>query len=101
MWITYLGHAMWLAEMGELRILFDPLLDGVHHGGVFEVHPARRIDVAALAADFIVVSPRHPDHVDVRSLARLAEHDAQSVVLTSDALVAETARKLGFESAHV
>jgi hypothetical protein len=101
MWITYLGHAMWLAEMGELRILFDPLLDGVHHGGVFEIHPARRIDVAALAADFIVVSHRHPDHFDVRSLARLAEHDAQSVVLTSDALVAETARKLGFESAHV
>jgi len=30
---------MWLAEVGSLRILIDPLLDDVHMGGVLEVCP--------------------------------------------------------------
>lgn len=93
-----MGHAAWLAELGGLRILFDPLIDGRHHGGVFEVFPPRRIDARGLAADFIVVSHRHPDHFDVESLALLAELDADSVVLTSDELVADTARALGFRT---
>jgi hypothetical protein len=87
-----------LAELGGLRILFDPLIEGPHHGGVFEVFPPRRLDARKLAADFIVVSHRHPDHFDVKSLALLAELDADSVVLTSDGLVADTARALGFRT---
>jgi hypothetical protein len=96
--LVFLGHAAWLAELGGLRILFDPLIEGAHHGGVFEVFPPRRVDARALAADFIVVSHRHPDHFDVESLALLAELDADSVVLTSDELVADTARALGFRT---
>jgi len=57
---TYLGHAMWLAEVGQLRVLFDPLLSDAHHGDVFEVFPPRRIEAERLAADFIVLSHRHP-----------------------------------------
>src|SRR5262245_2856125 len=96
-WI-YLGHAMWLARAGELRILFDPLLDGPHHGGVFEVTPPRTIDVHALRPDFIVVSHQHPDHFDVASLRALAALDPESVVLTADALVADTAERVGFRT---
>ena len=94
-WIHF-GHAMWLATAGDLRILFDPLLDGVHHGGVFEVAPRRTIDVAALRPDFLVVSHQHPDHFDVASLRRLAALDPDTVVFTADPLVARAASRVGF-----
>ncbi len=94
----YLGHAMWLLSVGQVRILFDPLLGDTHQGGVFETRPRRRIDETALRPDFIVVSHRHPDHFDVASLARLARLDDESVVLTSDALVERCARRLGFRT---
>lgn len=96
--LTCLGHAMWLATVGELRLLFDPLLGQTHHGDVFELRPRRRIEASALAPDFIVVSHRHPDHFDVPSLHRLAQLDRDSVVLTSDPLVERTARAVGFST---
>lgn len=99
--ITHLGHAMWLAELGSLRVLFDPVLDGTHHGRVFEVFPRREVHVDRLHADFIVVTHRHPDHFDVKSLRRLALADPDSVVLTSDTLVADTAHALGFHNVNL
>ncbi len=89
---------MWLVEAGDVRVLFDPLIDGVHHGGVFEVEPRREIDVAALRPDFIVVSHQHSDHFDLPSLYALAKRDPDAVVMTADALVASTARRLGFRT---
>lgn len=87
---------MWLAEAGEIRVLFDPLLTATHHGDVFELSPPRAIDEEALRPDFVVVTHRHPDHFDVPSLARLARRDPEAVVLTSDPLVERAARRLGF-----
>ena len=95
---TYLGHAMWLAQAGRLRILFDPLLDGTSTGGVFEVVPRRRLDVSELRPDFIVVSHRHPDHFDPESLRQLAQLDPETVVLTSDPLVSDLATAVGFST---
>ncbi|MCC6526445.1 MAG: MBL fold metallo-hydrolase [Polyangiaceae bacterium] len=94
-WV-YLGHAGWHLEAAGLRLCFDPLLDDLHHGGVFTVVPPRRVDAAALRADYVLVSHRHPDHFDVRSLRRLAALDADTVVVTGDDLVARTCRRLGF-----
>jgi hypothetical protein len=91
-----LGHAMHLADADGLRLLFDPLLEDVHHGGVFEVVPPRAIDARELRPDFIFVSHRHPDHFDIKSLRSLAALDAESVVITPDALVARTCGRLGF-----
>ena len=96
--LDHLGHAMWLIDAAGLRLLFDPLLDPTHHGGVYGVRPAREVDEAALRADFIFISHRHTDHFDPPSLARLAALDADSVVLTPDPLVAWAARELGFRS---
>jgi hypothetical protein len=95
---TYLGHAMWLVEAAGLRLLCDPLLAASHHCGVFEVVPQREVDAAALRADFILVSHRHPDHFDVASLDRLAQIDPDAVVVTPDALVCAVATRLGFRS---
>ncbi|MBS2014727.1 MAG: MBL fold metallo-hydrolase [Deltaproteobacteria bacterium] len=93
-----LGHAAWLAEIAGLRLLFDPLLDDRHHGGVFAVTPPRTVDAEALAPDFVFVSHRHPDHFDPASLARLARLDADVVVVTPDPLVETCARRLGFRT---
>ncbi|MBX3264857.1 MAG: MBL fold metallo-hydrolase [Labilithrix sp.] len=96
-----LGHAMWLAEVDGLRLLFDPLLEDAHYGGVFEVHPPRRVHAAALRADFVFVSHRHPDHFDLASLRRLAALDPDTVVVTSDELVAACARRVGFRGVRI
>ncbi|MBX7197040.1 MAG: MBL fold metallo-hydrolase [Sandaracinaceae bacterium] len=96
-----LGHAMHLVEAAGLRLLFDPLLDDRHHGGVFDVAPPRLVDAGSLAADFLFVSHRHPDHFDVPSLRRLAALDADTVVITPDGLIGRTARRLGFRTVHV
>lgn len=98
MWWHPLGHAMALAEVDGLRLLFDPLLDDVHHGGVFEVFPPRVVHEEALAPDFIFVTHRHPDHFDIRSLRRLAMRDPDAVVITPDALVGRVATRLGFRT---
>lgn len=95
---TSLGHATWLAEVAGLRILFDPVLGPTHAGGVFETTVPRRVDVRSLRPDFIFVSHAHPDHFDPASLHELAKLDADSVVVTSDPLVVETASGLGFRS---
>lgn len=93
-----LGHASWLAEVAGLRLLFDPLLDDLHHGGIFTVTPPRVVDAAALAPDFVFVSHRHPDHFDLASLARLARLDPDIVVVTPDPLVESCALRLGFRT---
>ena len=89
---------MWLAESAGLRLLFDPLLDDLHHGGVFRVWPPRAVQAEALRADFVLVSHRHPDHFDVPSLRRLAAIDPETVVVTPDPLVEEAARAVGFRT---
>lgn len=86
---------MWLVEAAGLRLLFDPLLEPTHHGGVFEVVPRRRVDAGALRPDFVLVSHRHPDHFDVPSLRRLIALDPDVVIVTPDALVAWAAGELG------
>jgi hypothetical protein len=97
----HLGHACWLAEAAGLRLLFDPLIDSRHHGGVFDLFPRRALDVAALAADFVFVSHRHPDHFDLASLRALCAHDADAVVVTPDPLVERCARRIGFRDVRV
>lgn len=89
---------MWLAESAGLRLLFDPLLDDLHHGGVFRVWPPRAVQAEALRADFVLVSHRHPDHFDVPSLRRLAAIDPETVLVTPDPLVEEAARAVGFRT---
>ena len=95
------GHATWLAEIGGTRVLFDPLIDGLHHGDVFEVEPRRRVNVPAIEADFLVVSHAHGDHFDLPSLYALAKADPDTVVLTSDPIIARATKRLGFARAEV
>lgn len=98
---TCLGHACWLCEADGLRVLFDPLVDEAHHGGIFEVVPRRRLVAERLRPDLIMVSHRHPDHFDVPSLRKLLAIDPEALVVTPDPLVAWAAERLGGRSVRV
>lgn len=60
---TYYGHACFSVEVGGKTLLFDPFITP---------NPlARKIDVAKVPADFILVSHGHGDHVaDVVDIAK-------------------------------
>ncbi len=63
--LTWLGHATWLLESGEHRILIDPFLDE---------NPASIVQAADVTADHILLTHGHFDHVaDAASIARRCE----------------------------
>ncbi len=63
MQLTYLGHACFLATIGQTRVLFDPFI---------RPNPlAKEVDVEAIAADYILLSHGHGDHIaDAEEIAR-------------------------------
>lgn len=67
--LTYIGHATVLIELAGTRLLTDPLLGGVLH--VRRQYPAPAVD-DLLPLDAILISHAHRDHLDHRSLNRLA-----------------------------
>ncbi|MGE0606266.1 MAG: MBL fold metallo-hydrolase, partial [Pirellulales bacterium] len=52
--VTWLGHATWSLRIGELTVLIDPFLDG---------SPTATVKADKVAAEFILVSHGHEDHV--------------------------------------
>jgi L-ascorbate metabolism protein UlaG (beta-lactamase superfamily) len=68
--LTYVGHATVLVEMAGVRMLTDPLLRGRL------AHIRRRVPVPSseelLPLDAILISHAHADHLDLRSLRRVA-----------------------------
>ncbi len=87
---------MWLCEVAEQRLLFDPLLGETHHCGVYQTTPHRTLHVDRLRPTAILVSHRHPDHFDVGSLHQLAQQYPNVPLFTPDPLVISSARRLGF-----
>ncbi len=87
---------MWLCEVAEQRLLFDPLLGETHHCGVYQTTPHRTLHLDRLRPTAILVSHRHPDHFDVGSLHQLAQCYPDVPVFTPDPLVISSARRLGF-----
>ena len=63
---TYYGHACFAVEAGGKTLLFDPFITP---------NPlAKKIDVEKIAADFILISHGHGDHVaDVIEIAKRTE----------------------------
>jgi L-ascorbate metabolism protein UlaG (beta-lactamase superfamily) len=60
--LTWLGHGAWLIDTSGQRVLIDPFFTG---------NPAAAVTADAVAADFILVSHGHGDHVgDTVAIAR-------------------------------
>ena len=61
--ITYYGHSSFLLTIGKMNILFDPYITPNEKAG--------HIDIDSIAADYILVTHGHSDHVaDVESIAK-------------------------------
>jgi L-ascorbate metabolism protein UlaG (beta-lactamase superfamily) len=68
--VTWLGHATTLIELDRVRVLTDPVL-GKRVGPLVRI--AEPVEPAAVhAVDCVLLSHLHADHVDLRSLRRVA-----------------------------
>lgn len=98
--LVLIGHACWLVETADVKILFDPLLYDPNQCDCCEVHPSRRIDPKHLCdVDVVVISHRHIDHFDVRSLCSLPKK--ADVLCPQDCLITKTLEAIGFSNVHV
>jgi L-ascorbate metabolism protein UlaG (beta-lactamase superfamily) len=85
-----------LVEMGPMKILMDPILQDPFEEGMVVSCPKREIDIEQLPPiDVIVISHRHPDHFDLRSLDRLSR--SCQVCCPADPLIAYALKLLGFQ----
>ena len=90
--LSWLGHACWSLrlsspEIGEQTILIDPFLDD---------SPTAPVKAADVAADYILVSHGHFDHV--ADAAKIAKRTGAVVI--SNFEICEWLAKQGVEATH-
>ena len=85
---TYYGHACFSVEVGQRTLLFDPFIT--------PNELARAIDVNKVAADYVLISHGHGDHVaDAAAIARRT-----GATIISNFEIANWFGKQGLEMAH-
>ena len=99
MQIHLLGHASLFVETQDCKILIDPVLEDPFCEGLNESCPKREISKDNLPEfDFLVISHRHLDHFDLRSLAYLPKN--VDVLIPRDSLVEDCLVKLGYSQIY-
>ena len=97
--VTLLGHATVIVEAGGTTLLMDPVFFDPFEEGAVVSCPRRTVCLEHLPSiDIVVVSHRHPDHFDLRSLDRLPR--SCDVICPADPLIVHGLRGLGFEHIH-
>jgi L-ascorbate metabolism protein UlaG (beta-lactamase superfamily) len=94
--VHVIGHASLLIEAEDVTILMDPIFWDPHYEGTAAMCPQREVTPESLPSyDVVVVSHRHLDHFDIRTLASL---DRQCPVLIPerDPLLNDAIHRLGF-----
>lgn len=93
--INLLGHASLFVETADCKILMDPVLQDPFCEGLNESCPKREIITDKIPEfDFLVISHRHLDHFDLRSLALLPKD--VDVLIPQDKLIEDSLRHLGY-----
>lgn len=72
--ITWIGHATFLIQLGDLNILTDPVFFEISALTPRLVPPALTIEQLP-RIDYILISHNHPDHLDKRSMQALRSHN--------------------------
>ena len=82
--IHYLNHASLLVEVGAVRILFDPWLEGTAFSGGWGLRYDNpdAFDLGATATH-LWISHWHSDHLHAPSLSRLADRNPKMTVLAN------------------
>ncbi|ARV58830.1 hypothetical protein BZZ01_09435 [Nostocales cyanobacterium HT-58-2] len=93
--IHMIGHASIFVETQDCRILMDPVLWDPFCEGLNETCPKREVIHEKLPEfDFLVISHKHLDHFDIRSLAYLSKK--VDVLIPKDKLIEDCLRNLGY-----
>jgi len=94
--VHFIGHASLLVETDDVTILMDPIFWDPHYEGTAVMCPAREVTPERLPPySVIVVSHRHLDHFDIRTLSSL-DRTCTVLIPDGDALLADSLRRLGF-----
>jgi hypothetical protein len=92
---TLVGHACWLIETAQVRILTDPVLMDPFEEGTVTSCPSRAVDLSAIPdLDALYISHRHLDHYHFPSLAVLPR--SLPVFCPDDPLLQASLRDIGF-----
>lgn len=97
--VTLIGHAAILVEMDGGACLMDPVFFDPFEEGAVVSCPRRRVYPEKLPrVDLVIISHRHPDHFDLRSLAQISRD--VDVIVPADPLIVYALRRLGFAHIH-
>ena len=92
--VTWIGHSTLLVQMGHITFLTDPTWSNT--GSPLAVGPRRFVEPglafdALPHVDFALVSHNHYDHMDLETLARLADRGTKIFVPLGNAALLEAA----------
>lgn len=97
--VTLIGHASLLVEMKGGTCLMDPVFFDPFEEDTVVSCPRRRVRLDKLPRiDILIVSHRHPDHFDLRSLAEVPRD--VDVIVPADPLIVYALDRLGFARIH-
>jgi len=96
------NHACLVMDMGGLRIVTDPWLEGAVFGDSWELLAPSPTTLAELAPDFIWLSHEHPDHFSPRTLRSVPQADRDRITIlyrtTSTRAVVDYCESLGYRT---
>lgn len=93
--ITMIGHASIFVETEDCNILMDPVLFDPHAEGIADICPKREVIHDQIPEfDVLIISHRHIDHFDIRSLASLPKN--VDVFIPKDKILQNCLRELGY-----
>ncbi|MGK7879836.1 MAG: MBL fold metallo-hydrolase [Crocosphaera sp.] len=99
MLIHMIGHASIFVETEDCNILMDPVLFDPHAEGIEDICPKREVIIDSLPKfDLLVISHRHLDHFDIRSLASLPKN--VDVLIPNDPLLKTCLSQLGYSNIY-
>lgn len=94
-----IGHASIFVETEDCNILMDPVLFDPHCEGIEDICPKREVIHDRIPEfDVLVISHRHLDHFDIRSLASLPKN--VDVLIPQDKLLKTCLSKLGYSNIY-
>jgi hypothetical protein len=95
--VHFIGHASLMFETVDRKILMDPVFWDPQQDGVCAVSPQRSVRADRLPDyNLIVISHRHLDHFDIRTLSTL-NRNCPVIIPAGDAALSYALRKLRFQ----